>query len=328
MGEVLIGMVGFVAAFLVGLLGGSVAGFVLGQRANRRPPASKLLHYEAAVEAAWADGVLSAAARTYLRELESRLGIGEVQAEQVEREVMGSPKNEIESRPSEALERYRAALEVARVGKGLEQAVKDRLDALESEFGLSGDEADGIERKVLGVLKEEIEPPPEPDPLENDSAPYLAAVKLAWADQRLNRDEERQLSVLEDSLVLEEGEADKIEREVMGNLRERVVRPNDPPDEQWVDLVDECVGLVEELDRDMSRFDEPRQELADHTIWRLAEVLERSGVDLISDDETFDKKRHQPYGSKAAPDDPIAETLSPGFAVGRRVLRRARVRVE
>ncbi len=270
--------------------------------------------------------------------MEVRFDINESQAEEIEREVMGRPKGEIEAPPKEGLRRYRAAVEAVGAGEGTASAVKDRLGMMEIEFGLGGDEADAIELEILGMLKEEIEAPPTPEPhLENGSAQYLAAVKLAWADHRLNPDEERQLGLLEGSLALEEGEADGIEVEVMGGLREKIVRPDKPPpepppetpDERWEGLVEECVELVEELDRNMKGFDEPRRELADHTVWRLAEVMERSGVDLISDDdEAFDKKRHQPVGSKASPDARVEEILNPGFAMGRRVLRRAKVKVE
>ncbi len=101
-------------------------------------------------------------------------------------------------------------------------------------------------------------------------------------------------------------------------------------DGHWMKLVEECVEVVNELDDHMSNFDAPRREVARHVILRLEEVLGRSGVEIIENDASFDRARHQqtPASAVTAPGAPISETLSPGFAVGPRVLRRARVRVE
>jgi hypothetical protein len=160
---------------------------------------------------------------------------------------------------------------------------------------------------------------------------YRTAVEMAWADGKLNEAEKEQLGALELDLRVAGGRAEEIERAVMDGTREELVSWDPPPaDEQWMDLVEECVGVVKDLDRHMNGFDSARQELADHVILSLAEGLERTGVELISDDEIFDSKRHEPANATArvAPGTPIAEILSPGFAVGRRVLRRAQVRVE
>jgi hypothetical protein len=96
----------------------------------------------------------------------------------------------------------------------------------------------------------------------------------------------------------------------------------------WLGLVQECVQMVDELDRDSARFDPPRLEVADHVLCRLREALERSGVESITGEPAFDRARHQATGATSAvPGAAIAETLSPGFAVGKRILRRARVRI-
>jgi hypothetical protein len=99
---------------------------------------------------------------------------------------------------------------------------------------------------------------------------------------------------------------------------------------RWLGLVEECVTLFDELDRHGASFDPQRREVAAHVCYRLQEILERSGVTLISGDPTFDRNRHRPEPAAAgiAAGAVIAETLSPGFSVGRRVLRRARVRLE
>jgi hypothetical protein len=98
---------------------------------------------------------------------------------------------------------------------------------------------------------------------------------------------------------------------------------------RWLGLVEECVTLFDELDRHGASFDPPRREVAEHVCYRLQEILERSGIALISGDSTFDRNRHRPEPAAGiAAGAVIAETLSPGFSVGRRVLRRARVRLE
>jgi hypothetical protein len=101
-------------------------------------------------------------------------------------------------------------------------------------------------------------------------------------------------------------------------------------DGRWIKLVEECVEVVDELDGHMDSFDETRREVAGHVILRLEEILGRSGVEIISNDAVFDRARHKPDANHAAPRNgaAIRETLSPGFAVGPRVMRRARVRVE
>jgi len=100
-------------------------------------------------------------------------------------------------------------------------------------------------------------------------------------------------------------------------------------DKRWLKLVEECVGLFDDLDSHLASFDPPRQQLTDHVLLQLQEILERSDVEIIADDTTFDRHRHQPErtAAGAVPGTPIAKTLSPGFAVEGRVLRRARVRL-
>ncbi len=107
-------------------------------------------------------------------------------------------------------------------------------------------------------------------------------------------------------------------------------RANILEDERWMKLVEECVEVVDELDEHMESFDAPRREVARHVILRLEEILGRSGVEIISNDATFDRARHKPDAEHAATDNGAAvrQTLSAGFAVGSRVLRRARVRLE
>ena len=97
----------------------------------------------------------------------------------------------------------------------------------------------------------------------------------------------------------------------------------------WVSLVEECVELFDELDRVSPSLDPPAREFADHLTFRLREILVRSGATLISEDQTFDRNRHrpEPVSEDFQPGATIVETMSPGFAIDRRVLRRARVKV-
>jgi hypothetical protein len=101
-------------------------------------------------------------------------------------------------------------------------------------------------------------------------------------------------------------------------------------DGRWMKLVEECVEVIDELDEHIGSFDAPRREVAEHVILRLEEILGRSGVQVISNDKVFDRTRHKPAMDHGVLDNGVAvsETLSPGFAVGPRVLRRARVLLE
>lgn len=335
-----------------GLLTELVSRLFGGGRAEPQPPSLHALdQYRRAVEIVWADGKLSEAKLKWLGVLERELDLSQEEATGVEREVTGRAKEEIvvrtvgaeeEAVPGvDGMDLYRVAVEVAWADKELSGAEKDRLVRLEGELGLVRERAAGVEHEVMGGTREEIAPPEDKVVYRvGPMAQYRTAVEMAWADGKLNKAEEKRLGALELDLGISGGQAEEIEREVMGGTREEVVSIDPEPtptptpepleDERWIELIDDCVEVVEELDRHMERFDPARQELADHVVWRLAEVLERSGVELISNDETLDSKRHEAVkaGSRATPGAPIVETLSPGFAVGRRVLRRARVRLE
>jgi hypothetical protein len=97
----------------------------------------------------------------------------------------------------------------------------------------------------------------------------------------------------------------------------------------WLSVVEECVALFDELEGYAPRLDAARREMVSHVTCRLREILERCGVDPISQESSFNRDRHLVEYLAAPPEHgaAIVETLSPGFAVGRRVLRRARVRL-
>ena len=114
------------------------------------------------------------------------------------------------------------------------------------------------------------------------------------------------------------------------------VSPATPPqredllrNKRWLGLAEDCTNLFDELDDLMPTLDPPRQEISRHVKNRLKEILIRSGVEVISRDRSFDESRHELEHSNAAvaPGTPIVAFVSPGFAVERRVLRRAVVRV-
>jgi uncharacterized tellurite resistance protein B-like protein len=167
---------------------------------------------------------------------------------------------------------------------------------------------------------------------------YRTAAQIACADGELNDAERDRLDALAHELALSENQVTKIEREVLDSLR--LIPPSSSAptsdtynlldNKPWVDLAEGSVELLDELDRQMPHFDSARQELADHVILRLEEVLQRSGVDVISEETVFDRSRHKLARAdpQIAPGAIVTKTLSPGFAIGPRVLRRARVQVE
>jgi hypothetical protein len=123
---------------------------------------------------------------------------------------------------------------------------------------------------------------------------------------------------------------DPPERPLVAGTGARMSGPGRLEDDRWFGLVEDAVDLVDELDRGRDRWGREQQVLADHVVFRIAEILQRSEVEIISGDEPYDRNRHAAVGSVSgrAAGAVITETVSPGFAVGHRVLRRARVRLE
>jgi hypothetical protein len=100
----------------------------------------------------------------------------------------------------------------------------------------------------------------------------------------------------------------------------------------FIKLTEQCVELFDELDSAAADFDEGRRELAGHVMDRLLDALTACGVDPIDQNGVFDRALHQAIRRPAglASGDPAwsVRILSPGFKLERRVLRRARVKVE
>jgi hypothetical protein len=89
----------------------------------------------------------------------------------------------------------------------------------------------------------------------------------------------------------------------------------------WFGLAKECVELFDELEEMMPDLDPARQEIALHIRLHLQEILVRAGLELIENDALFDPSRHRLAirGQPARAGMPITSTVSPGFAIGRRV---------
>jgi hypothetical protein len=113
------------------------------------------------------------------------------------------------------------------------------------------------------------------------------------------------------------------------DVRESMPGADPLENKPWLKLIEECVDLYDELDRLQPSLEAAAQELVDHCRCRVLEILERSGVSIFAEDATFDRSRHQADVTQERPREgtPIEATLSPGFAVGRRVFRRARVKL-
>lgn len=109
------------------------------------------------------------------------------------------------------------------------------------------------------------------------------------------------------------------------------VPTDDPLDNRaWLGLVEGCVQLYDDLDRQRAALGEPAtRDFADYACFRLQETLERAGVEVTLDPAPFDQRWHRPEPPLATVprDARVAQVLSPGFSVGRRVLRKARVRL-
>lgn len=98
----------------------------------------------------------------------------------------------------------------------------------------------------------------------------------------------------------------------------------------WVRLVEDCTELYSEIADRLPCYDSNQLNLAHHVLDRLLEILERNGVTIISGDHVFDRTRHTTEGRPldVPADSPILATISPGFAIEKRVLRKAVVKIE
>jgi hypothetical protein len=104
---------------------------------------------------------------------------------------------------------------------------------------------------------------------------------------------------------------------------------SDLDNETWLKLVQECVDLFDELDRSKNDLDAAPRAISQHVMDRYLEIFERCGLEIISGNEHFDRNRHSIIDSASSSKKElyVDEVISPGFAIGNRVLRRAHVRV-
>jgi actin-like ATPase involved in cell morphogenesis len=113
--------------------------------------------------------------------------------------------------PTTSQEKYRQA--VARAfgqSRGLTQAQVDDLNRLAGELHLSAEEADAIERQVMGHSKEGIL--------------YFAAVAETWASLPMTQEKVNELATLAAKLGLMQDRAAAIERQIMaGHTKETVL---------------------------------------------------------------------------------------------------------
>lgn len=108
-----------------------------------------------------------------------------------------------------------------------------------------------------------------------------------------------------------------------------LVSDNPLDNREWLRIVEEVIELFDELERIGSEFDPMRLEVVRHVTSKLQELLERSGVETISEVASFNRLRHQSTNAERLIHGVTKiRTSSPGFCVGKRVFRRAVVLAE
>jgi len=119
-----------------------------------------------------------------------------------------------------------------------------------------------------------------------------------------------------------------VKPERQGDFLQR--HPDAKDDKRWLDLVEAMVTLLDELERHRPTVEATAKDMIDHFDLRVQEILERSGVVVISGESPFDRARHRPEngGDSVSPGSTVVETVRGGLAVGPRVLRRAIVRLK
>ena len=93
----------------------------------------------------------------------------------------------------------------------------------------------------------------------------------------------------------------------------------------WVRLVAECSDLYDDLEHLKSQLPPDQSQQIEHVCGRLLGIFERSDVEMIRDNAPFARPYHFSGGPEKIQQAQPVEIVSPGLAVGRRVLRRAHV---
>lgn len=97
----------------------------------------------------------------------------------------------------------------------------------------------------------------------------------------------------------------------------------------YVKVIEDLFQLSSEMERIGGKSsDDGIKSIAEHVFMRLEEIFERNGLSSIDGEKNFDVRRHKPEPvSVVADGSEIAETLSPGWSLDERVMRRAKVRI-
>ena len=97
----------------------------------------------------------------------------------------------------------------------------------------------------------------------------------------------------------------------------------------YVKVIEDLFQLSSEMERIGGKSsDEGMKSIAEHVVMRLEEIFERNGLSPIDGETSFDVRRHKPEPASVVADgSEIAETLSPGWSLDERVMRRAKVRI-
>lgn len=113
-------------------------------------------------------------------------------------------------------EQYLGAVEEVR-DKKLNKVEFDRLEAFADQLRISREEAEEVERRVLGGSKEDLL-----------LGQYRESVEMIWTDKKLSRLEVQWLRALADELGLDEEQTSESETSVMGGAKETVLGHQTP----------------------------------------------------------------------------------------------------
>jgi hypothetical protein len=148
-------------------------------------------------------------------------------------------REESEDREHEdSLRRYRERVVWAWADGELHERDAGRLKDFGSEVGLDVSTAARVEHEVMGETKEAILERQERFAKEKERKErYREAVEEAWTDQEVSSEEAERLGDRAGELGLSTDTAADIEREVMGEIKEELVRRDEPSNNQKAALL-------------------------------------------------------------------------------------------
>ncbi|HEU5379377.1 MAG TPA: hypothetical protein VFV38_28475 [Ktedonobacteraceae bacterium] len=164
-----------------------------------------------------------------MSELANTLGLSQEEAETIERAVMGNIKEQVlpQQLARRRKDQYRREVEAVWIKRKLSEEQVIQLKALANRLGLSQEEAETIERAVMGNAKEVILNYQDAGELQ-----YRRVVEAAWVAKRLTREKVTSLSELANTLGLSQEEVAAIERAVMGNVKETILSYQEAGEQQ------------------------------------------------------------------------------------------------